>query len=450
MAEVSVSKSIFCMKGEISMNFTRMLVPILLAFCFGVLPITAQAITFSVNSTVDDVDATPGDGLCATTDGECTLRAAIQEANALAGLDIVKLKSGLHVLAIEGGSENAGATGDLDITDDLVIIGAGAKKTFINGRKLDRVFHIIGSISVTMTDITIQNGLATDDGYGDVNNVNGGGILNESASTLTLKGVTLSNNSASGGVNGSGGGIYNSGTLTITVSTLTLAKSTITNNAVIGGSEGVVGGAIYNAGTANIKSTTISDNIVSGPKLGFGGAIFNPNTGILEIRGSTISNNTVAANGQYAEGGAISCNGIVTITRSTISNNKAQGGLHGDGGGIANGGTLTITTSIISRNLAWGAFAAGGGIASFIGYVVITGSNLSYNAASAVSGNPGLGGGIFWGANTDIKVQGASKILWNFSSDAGGGICYGGAVMGSISADSTVAKNIPDNIYPTP
>ena len=432
------------------MNLTRMLAVLFMLVCSAILPIIAEAASFTVNSTIDDVDETPGDEVCATTvDSVCTLRAAIQEANALVGADTIKLKTGLYMLTIAGASENVCATGDLDITDDLVIIGGGAKKTFINGRKLDRVFHIIGAISVTMTDITIQNGVAADDGYGDMNNVNGGGILNEPASTLTLKGVTLSNNSASGGVNGSGGGIYNSGTLTITISTLTLAKSAITNNAAIGGSEGVVGGAIYNAGTARVKSTTVSDNIVSGPKLGFGGAIFNPNTGILEIRGSTISNNTVAANGQYAEGGAISCNGIVTITRSTISNNKAQGGLYGDGGGIANGGTLTIAYSIISRNLARGAFARGGGIASFIGYVVITGSTLSYNATSAVSGNPGLGGGIFWGVSTDITVQGASKILQNFSSDAGGGICYGGAVMGSISADSTVAKNIPDNIYPT-
>ena len=69
---------------------------------------------------------------------------------------------------------------------------------------------------------------------GDVNNVNGGGILNESASTLTLKGITLSNNAASGGVNSSGGGIHNSGTLTITKSIL--SNSTVSNNAALGGS----------------------------------------------------------------------------------------------------------------------------------------------------------------------------------------------------------------------
>ena len=43
---------------------------------------------FTVNSTVDTVDANAGNGVCETsTPGECTLRAAIMEANANFGLD---------------------------------------------------------------------------------------------------------------------------------------------------------------------------------------------------------------------------------------------------------------------------------------------------------------------------------------------------------------------------
>jgi CSLREA domain-containing protein len=40
-----------------------------------------------VNSTLDAIDAVPGDGICATAGPTpvCTLRAAVQEANALAG-----------------------------------------------------------------------------------------------------------------------------------------------------------------------------------------------------------------------------------------------------------------------------------------------------------------------------------------------------------------------------
>ena len=56
---------------------------------------SAHAINFAVNSTSDVVGAAPlNDGICATAytkegvpNGVCTLRAAIQEANALAGAD---------------------------------------------------------------------------------------------------------------------------------------------------------------------------------------------------------------------------------------------------------------------------------------------------------------------------------------------------------------------------
>ena len=47
----------------------------------------AQAAVFTVNTNVDLPDANPGNGVCETAPGNgiCTLRAAIQEANALAG-----------------------------------------------------------------------------------------------------------------------------------------------------------------------------------------------------------------------------------------------------------------------------------------------------------------------------------------------------------------------------
>jgi CSLREA domain-containing protein len=45
----------------------------------------AHAATLAVDSTGDAGDASPGDGVCATAGGECTLRAAIEEANATVG-----------------------------------------------------------------------------------------------------------------------------------------------------------------------------------------------------------------------------------------------------------------------------------------------------------------------------------------------------------------------------
>src|SRR5207248_8380105 len=76
----------------------------------------SRAATFTVNTTVDGVDATIN-GTCATASGQCTLRAAIQEANAQRGADTITLPAGTYTLTIPGRNENAAATGDLDIND---------------------------------------------------------------------------------------------------------------------------------------------------------------------------------------------------------------------------------------------------------------------------------------------------------------------------------------------
>jgi trimeric autotransporter adhesin len=50
----------------------------------------AHATTFTVNSTGDEADKSPGDGVCQiTTADQCTLRAAIEESNAFAGADTI-------------------------------------------------------------------------------------------------------------------------------------------------------------------------------------------------------------------------------------------------------------------------------------------------------------------------------------------------------------------------
>ena len=79
----------------------------------------AMAANFTVDSTADAVDASPGDGACATRAGQCTLRAAVQETNARPGADTISVPPGTYVLAIPGAGEDVSVTGDLDITDDL-------------------------------------------------------------------------------------------------------------------------------------------------------------------------------------------------------------------------------------------------------------------------------------------------------------------------------------------
>ncbi len=194
----------------------------------------AQALELAVTSTTDAVDAKPGDGVCATSTGTCTLRAAIQETNARVGPDTIVLQPGTYTLQIAGSDENVAATGDLDITDALTIRGMGAQDTRIDGNKLDRVFEILGTSVVHIEGVTITGGEVFDDG---------GGI--QASGTLTIANSSITGNMASA----AGGGIVNYR------GTLRIIDSIITANTAGDG------GGIYNShGTTIFMRTTFKDN----------------------------------------------------------------------------------------------------------------------------------------------------------------------------------------------
>ena len=164
--------------GKLAFLFILMLV--------AVVPTIGHAAIINVNSTLDAVDANPADGICLTAAGTCTLRAAIQTANATIGIgDIINLPAGTYTLTIAGTGENAAATGDLDITGlggPLSIAGAGALTTIIDGGALDTVFETIFAggqgANANISDVTIRNG----------NNAlgSGGGVHVNTGTTLTL------------------------------------------------------------------------------------------------------------------------------------------------------------------------------------------------------------------------------------------------------------------------
>jgi CSLREA domain-containing protein len=79
------------------------LVTIFILSLFGLIPIQAlpEAQTYIVNSDTDAPDNIPGDGICATFGGNCTLRAAIQEANLDGVASIINFASkfqGVHAI----------------------------------------------------------------------------------------------------------------------------------------------------------------------------------------------------------------------------------------------------------------------------------------------------------------------------------------------------------------
>src|ERR1700752_5039882 len=256
------------MSKQLVRFYSIFLILTLLLAQFGVRPAAADTI-FTVNSTADKVDANPGDGSCQTdTTDECTLRAAIQEANALPGADTILIDlEGIYTLTMEGTGEDLAATGDLDITENLIITGAGMTKTIIDANGLDRAFHQLGG-SLTLSDLTIQNGLANP----------GGGLLVDGVSRLenygqaTVSRVAFADNRAtSDASDGTGGGIY-----VTDWGSATISQSTFTSN------EGFYGGGAV-ASSSNGAVFSITDSTFDSNTSHCGGGALYPNGGIHSV-----------------------------------------------------------------------------------------------------------------------------------------------------------------------
>ncbi|MCB9461181.1 MAG: hypothetical protein H6670_16110 [Anaerolineaceae bacterium] len=149
-----------------------------------------------MDSTLDTVDANPGDGLCADANGQCTLRTAIIESNAMPFGQSVYLPEGTYTLTIPGADEDESYTGDLDIQDQLTLYGDGMSKTIIDGGNLDRVLHYRQSIyylenehdlPAILSGVTVQGGSAPF----------AGGIYNEKG-YLEITYARLTNNNVYG------------------------------------------------------------------------------------------------------------------------------------------------------------------------------------------------------------------------------------------------------------
>ncbi len=89
------------------------------------------AAVFTVNETsVDQPDLNPGDGVCdwnsAATGPQCTLRAAIMEANASPGFDTIFWNpvGQTQTLTIPAAGVDDASTGDLNITETVAVFGS--------------------------------------------------------------------------------------------------------------------------------------------------------------------------------------------------------------------------------------------------------------------------------------------------------------------------------------
>ena len=338
---------------------------------------TAHGATFSVNSTADAVDAAPGDGVCDDGAGNCTVRAAIGEANSLVGPDTITVPAGIYTLT-------SGTRLDISLSP-LTINGAGSDQTFIQAAEspasaTSGVFLV--KSPVVLSGVTVRHGNSSGDAGGIFNAsflsiidsvvtrnsaaMHGGGITNSFFGTLMLTNTEVSENVAGR----FGGGISTSGTTTISNSVVAnnvatvgggisgafhavnISHSTVRNN-----SANETGGGISNSGHLNVVGSSIEQN-----------AAFRRGGGVYDTGDSaTITDSTIHHNTSNFEGAGIFAisNGILRIVNSTISNNT------GDGINVNDGAEVELSHVTVTENTT--------GVRTFRGGLTLTGSIIAGN-----------------------------------------------------------------------
>lgn len=328
---------------------------LLLVLCAGVAPAFAQ--TFHVNSARDEVDPLPGDGLCWTgslleappNPQECTLRAALMEANhptpgrrptyriyLPAGTYSIELTADAEVeeyrqLAGMMSTDVASENNDFDLRSDVWITGAGVGLTIIDGARHDRIFDIVGtdgSANAVFEQMTLRGGMTRGPG-GCVRNLAAGGLVY--LNNVVIEGCVSEE--------GRGGGMINHG-------------SVIMTRVQFIGNEAYFGGGLENLLNANIYESTFHRNTgqLSIDRPTRGGAISNLAGASLTLSNSTLSRNSAVL------GGGLFNQGRASILNSTISTNGGRGGGIANVGPGAEGGRLEVVSSTITNNNGLGIF----------------------------------------------------------------------------------------------
>jgi CSLREA domain-containing protein len=403
--------------------------------------------TYTVDSTADLPDADPGDGICADAAGKCTLRAAIIQANFVTGVDTITLPSGVYLLT-RPGEDDAAVLGDLDITDDVTIQGAGPGSTIIDGNGAvtgDRVFQIISSAKDTsFSGMTVRNGKkvtnAFDEGGGiywdgggghlrltdmvvedNAARYGGGLFLNYSSSgdSVVIDQVSVHANTAAAAAGGlgvnfgdfasfdlrgsqvysntayEGGGIYFQGTPTYGLLSVRIENSETYSNVA-----SLSAGFENRSGDATVPVVVLNSDLSHNHAGYYGGAVGN--YGTLAIFTTTLEANSAGVRG----GGVYNYEGgQLDIEQSTLSGNSAQ-----SGGGIYseffihNNAALALTNSTLSRNTA---SQNGGGIYAVGGQIKLFSATIADNHVEVPTGTlyDGLGGGVYITATAVVTAQ---------------------------------------------
>ncbi len=221
----------------------------------------ASAATFTVDSNADSSDLVTGDGFCIASDGGCTLRAAIEEANALSGVDTIEFDSGMTI----------SVSSALTIQSEVVINGTTNGNGVCSTKDLGVIVTGQGFVGNIFTfDSGSDNGSIQ--GL-IINNYTETGIrINDSVSGITISCnmIGLSSDGADYFAGQNSSALYVAGD--------TLGVSDITVGGLVSGDGNVIAGGSMTSSAGiyldNVSNSTFKGNIIGLDKsglVGFGG-----------------------------------------------------------------------------------------------------------------------------------------------------------------------------------
>jgi len=414
---------------------------------------SAPNATFTVNSDQDLPDTSAGDGRCAASNGLCTLRAAIQETNALAGADQINLPGAVLRVSSE-----------LLVTSPVTLKGSGETVTIIDGNSATRIFKFgLHSGPHYLSDLTIQNGANKNTTEPERN---GGGIFNNT--NLSLTNVTVKNSKAF-----QGGGIYSqyfwsenpAYVLKMTNVTITGNASTATEDywgggGLFNGSAIVADGLYITNNTANLQGggflnnsqTTVSikNFVISGNRAPYGAGIDDDIGVEIKLENGKITGNYANCCGSATQGtptgGGIYHNwGTMSLVNVSLSDNTVD---HpkGYGGALVSIENMNLTNvSITGNHAAVGAGIFNGNSVNRPNTLNMVNVTVGKNVGTLTSGYTAEGGGIYNYGLGQISMTNAT-ITENSSQLTGGLRNKGGSVqmVNTIMADNTDTVKAPD------
>lgn len=322
----------------------------------------SYAATFTVDTTLDTIDANVGDGFCLDRDRQCSLRAAISEANAdVKNSHVINLSPGVYTNDLVAANEDNNAGGDWDINSNIVILGTDRDFTILqSGWGFDvgteRVLHLLGENNlVKLINLTVRNG-----------------VQKGHASTIA----------------GQGGGIFNAGRLQLF-------------NTLVSFNVAEAGSGIYAPRHLELYNSVIFANYGRASGLGHGGGILMKHDAQFSLRitdSGIIGNSAI---GGQTQGGGISVEGTgtgeVKIENTTFRSNTSQSGSVGYGSGLfvaASGGHTTL--NLLKTNFYLSEFIGGTqhyGTAMFVGTSISSATITGTIDRANFQDNTGVNGG---------------------------------------------------------